>query len=336
MNKEHLARILVILFLGIGMAIPLVALWWASKNRAESIELHARMAEKGGWSLDTIHAQVGKPVHLRITSDDVEHGFAIGKQGQPDLVIEPGETVETTLTFDRPGTYTFYCNRWCGRNHWRMRGTIEVSGPAERSGVPQPLFLKLKLDVDASHLASVIPNSVTSAERGARFADLLPAYSTDRYTYLTSSPADLWHRLRKEPAMKDLSDADVWDAVAWIWQRHTTPEQLAEGQRLYSANCAACHGEAGKGDGVMVRGLPPLNHETMGSSLVRPPDFTDPRQLLGASPALLQGKMIRGGMGTGMPYWGPILTDGQLDELASFLYTFAWKATGPNLSSHAP
>jgi mono/diheme cytochrome c family protein len=61
----------------------------------------------------------------------------------------------------------------------------------------------------------------------------------------------------------------------------------------------------------------------MGHSLVAPPDFTDPKDLLGASPVLLEGKLIRGGMGTGMPSWGPILTSEQMDGLISYLYNFA-------------
>ena len=55
----------------------------------------------------------------------------------------------------------------------------------------------------------------------------------------------------------------------------------------------------------------------------RPGDFTDPRLLLGASPALLEGKMLRGGMGTGMPYWGPIFTEDEIDALIAYLYQFA-------------
>jgi hypothetical protein len=35
-----------------------------------------------------------------------------------------------------------------------------------------------------------------------------------------------------------------------------------------------------------------------------PADFTDPARMLGASPALLEGKILRGGMGTGMPNVG--------------------------------
>jgi len=70
-----------------------------------------------------------------------------------------------------------------------------------------------------------------------------------------------------------------------------------------------------------------MNSQSTGEGYTSPPDFTDPMQLLGASPALLEGKIIRGGMGTGMPYWGPIFTTQQIDALVSYLYTFAWSST---------
>jgi mono/diheme cytochrome c family protein len=44
--------------------------------------------------------------------------------------------------------------------------------------------------------------------------------------------------------------------------------------------------------------------------------------MLGASSALLQGKILRGGMGSGMPYWGPILTEAQMWALTDYLWTF--------------
>jgi len=56
-----------------------------------------------------------------------------------------------------------------------------------------------------------------------------------------------------------------------------------------------------------------------------PVDFTDPKQMLGASPALLQGKILRGGMGTGMPMWGSIFTKEQIWDLISYLYSFQFE-----------
>ncbi|PKN88116.1 MAG: hypothetical protein CVU46_02115 [Chloroflexi bacterium HGW-Chloroflexi-8] len=334
MKKEGLARWIVILLVLAAVGVPLVG-WWLSKDLAATLELHARMPENGGWSVNTIQAKVGQPIHLRLTSDDVVHGFAVGRSDHPALDILPGEFTDTTLTFDQPGKYTFYCSRWCGANHWRMRGTIEVTGEGDPIPPdPQPLFLKLGIDIDAPQTAEVTPGMTASAGRGALFASQLPAYALEKDIYLSNSPAKVWLRLRAETFLSSLSDDDVWDAVAWIWQQHATPEALKSGQELYATNCAACHGESGKGDGVMVRGLPvwdpslhtsgDVTHQPTGEGLVSPPDFTDPKVLLGVSPALLEGKIIRGGMGTGMPYWGPIFTSEQIQAVISYLYTFSF------------
>lgn len=57
----------------------------------------------------------------------------------------------------------------------------------------------------------------------------------------------------------------------------------------------------------------------------RPVDFTDAKRMLGASPVLLQGKILRGGMGTGMPMWGSIFTDEQIWDLIAYLYSFQFE-----------
>jgi mono/diheme cytochrome c family protein len=47
--------------------------------------------------------------------------------------------------------------------------------------------------------------------------------------------------------------------------------------------------------------------------------------MLGASPALLQGKILRGGMGTGMPMWGSIFTEEQIWDLIAYIYSFQFE-----------
>ena len=59
--------------------------------------------------------------------------------------------------------------------------------------------------------------------------------------------------------------------------------------------------------------------------LQRPASFTDPQRMLGASPALLEGKILRGGMGTGMPSWGPIFKESDIWNIVGYLYTFQFK-----------
>jgi mono/diheme cytochrome c family protein len=236
-----------------------------------------------------------------------------------------------TLTFDRPGKYIYYCTRWCSVNHWRMRGTIEVTGPESTAeAVKPPLYVTLGLDIDAEHHADVLPAHKPSALRGAGLeADIPIEYQSQEY-YLSHSPVELWKALREDPTLSHLSDQDIWDLVALALGSNITPQDLKAGQQLYTTNCAACHGETGAGDGVFAGQLdqPKTEEHTgmqTGEMTTRPRDFTDPNHMLAASPAHLQGKILRGGMGTGMPYWGPILTEEQTWALVDHLWTFQFE-----------
>src|SRR3972149_9693704 len=73
-----------------------------------------------------------------------------------------------------------------------------------------------------------------------------------------------------------------------------------------------------------------------GEMTTRPIDFTDPDQRLAASPAHLQGKILRGGMGSGMPYWGPIFTEEQTWALVAYLFTFQFDFEDRSLAKTTP
>jgi mono/diheme cytochrome c family protein len=321
MNPERLARILLILLVSAAVSVPVVTrLKSVQGEEGTTITLHARMPEEGGWMPGAIQVSVGQPLHLKMISDDVLHSFALGKSSNAPLDLYPGEMVETTLIFDKPGKYVFYCTRWCGPNHWRMRGVIEVQGSgAPAAGEGQPLYLRLGLDLDAPRQAVILPAQPPDPGRGAKLADMLPSYAFEKETYLQHSPSQLWQMLRAEPELDTLGGQQLWDAVYYLWMSHTSDQQLETGQKIYADNCAACHGETGTGDGVMAKDLPSM---AMNGQKSGPPDFSDPQVILSASPALLEGKIIRGGMGSGMPYWGPIFTDQDLDALIIYIYSF--------------
>jgi mono/diheme cytochrome c family protein len=246
--------------------------------------------------------------------------------------VNPGEMTDLTLVFTQPGKYTFYCTRWCSLNHWRMRGSIEVTDPqAKAQPARPPLYVTLGLDIDAAHTAAITPARTPAAWRGALLQRNIHEEYQNREYYLAHTPLDLWSTLRSDQTYTDLSDQQVWDLVALVWQTNTTPAQIQAGKELYIANCAACHGEQGGGNGVFAAQLAagsndPNTNQSAGEHTQQPANFTDAAKMLSASPAHLQGKIIRGGMGTGMPSWGPILTEDQTWQLIAYLWTFQFSS----------
>jgi plastocyanin len=325
MNAERFARLFVLgILIGIPFTLLLARGILPGSADARPIEIHARMPESGGWTPTDLRVSVGEPLHLRLVSDDVVHSFAVGQSDDPPIDIYPGEVVETTLVFDQPGKYVFYCTRWCGTNHWRMRGTIEVLGESSGNQVEDPpLFTTLGIDIDAPHPAGAVPAGRPSAARGEALGIPLPEKYRSLDYLRRTSPSNAWVDLQAEPFAQQLSDEQVWDLVALIWQTNTNGQALSSGEGLYAQNCAACHGEAGAGDGVMGPSLNAGSHSgTFNHDIQEPTDFTEAGSMLGASPALLQGKIVRGGMGTGMPYWGPVLTEEQTWALVDYLWSF--------------
>jgi cytochrome c oxidase subunit 2 len=84
-------------------------------------------AERFAFTPSRIEVTAGEEVELRIKSDDTSHGFrivgtdtnvAIPKRGKGEISI--------MIRMEKPGTYTFECNRMCGAGHNFMRGELVV------------------------------------------------------------------------------------------------------------------------------------------------------------------------------------------------------------------
>ncbi len=328
MKAEPHARLLVFF---LALSAGLAALGFRFLGSPGVVEVHAAMPDNGGWLTSNINAQVGEPLHLRLVSDDVVHSFALGQSDFEPVDVLPGKPTDVTLTFDEPGIYTFYCTRWCGADHWRMRGTISVVGdePVSTEHPAPPLYLQLGIDLDAPHENRRLDiEGQPSAQNGAALGLTLPPESLTLDYYQSHSPYQTWNDLRAVSSLSNLSNSQVWDLAAWVWQQNTSPTKLAEGGALYQRDCAACHGVAGGGDGVFAlnthlpTGEEPGLREVEGHSVEAPTNFKDANHMLFASPARLQGKIVRGGMGTGMPSWGLIYTEEQTWALVDYLWTF--------------
>ncbi|MCJ7432529.1 MAG: c-type cytochrome [Anaerolineales bacterium] len=311
--------------------IGLIAAWIFSRL---PVTIHARVAEDGGFMPDNIKVRAGEPLKLRLIADDVEHTFAIGQNPMQLVLLKPGEPIYLTLTFDKPGTYTFYTTTPSSLNFWRMRGTIEVAGNGEMQAAESPLYVRLGLELDSEHEEGEqhfwLPHQ-PSASRGEAFAGQIPAMALTRDYYVAHSPMETFEELRAESALQSLRDEQLWDAVAYIWMQNSSSIALLDGRRLYQVNCAACHGENGAGDGQFADEMKAIAEQNQDEHGIQPPtDFTDAEHLLEAKPAILQGLTLRGGMGTGMPMWGTIFTDEQTWDLVAYLYSFQFEYQGVN------
>jgi mono/diheme cytochrome c family protein len=121
------------------------------------------------------------------------------------------------------------------------------------------------------------------------------------------------------------SARERWDVVAYAWFLGTSADRFDLGQRLFLRNCAACHGERGGGDGPGGKFQPKS-----------PANFADARRMLAGTSALYTAKIRRGGMGTGMPYWGGIFTEEELAALVSYVWTFSLGPPAPTSSLSRP
>ncbi len=87
------------------------------------------------WMIKPDTVQAGHPVEFRVTSKDVNHGFAIyAPDGRLAVQTQamPGVTNKIVHTFAEPGTYDVLCLEYCGLGHAPMMSRITVVAATER------------------------------------------------------------------------------------------------------------------------------------------------------------------------------------------------------------
>ena len=87
------------------------------------------------WELSRTRVPVGELVVFRVTSADVNHGFAL-YDAELNLIAQTQAMPEYTnglqVRFDEPGSYRILCLEYCGLVHHGMAAAIEaVEGPLE-------------------------------------------------------------------------------------------------------------------------------------------------------------------------------------------------------------
>ena len=82
-------------------------------------------AKKFDYTPSHITLKKGVPVVLEFTTADVLMGFNVPDLGARADII-PGKVVRLRIVPDKLGTFTFFCDIFCGSGHEDMTGTITV------------------------------------------------------------------------------------------------------------------------------------------------------------------------------------------------------------------
>ena len=83
------------------------------------------IAKQWDFSPSTITVNEGDNVILNIESIDVTHGFVLSGFGVSEQLVS-GTTVRIEFVADKKGTFSFFCNVFCGSGHIGMKGTLVV------------------------------------------------------------------------------------------------------------------------------------------------------------------------------------------------------------------
>jgi cytochrome c oxidase subunit 2 len=120
-RSQYLKCVLTVLLLAL-ISILTLSPRLAHADEPRVVEITAK---RFGFTPNQITLKKGETVKLRLTSEDVTHGFFM-KKLKIDEVIEPGKPTEIALTPDTAGSFTTICDHFCGVNHGNMNMTITV------------------------------------------------------------------------------------------------------------------------------------------------------------------------------------------------------------------
>jgi mono/diheme cytochrome c family protein len=115
--------------------------------------------------------------------------------------------------------------------------------------------------------------------------------------------------------------AAVAALVAWLAPSTALAGDPAAGKALYTVNCVACHGETGKGDGVVGRALNPPPRDFSAAHFMFDTDGDGKTGTDADIKNVIQkGAGAFGGSPLMAPW--PVLTDADIENLIAYIRTF--------------
>ena len=216
-----------------------------------------------------MHLLVNQPAHALLRSHDVLHNYTV-TQFRVKMDLVPGQV--SYLWFDPTveGTYDILCEELCGIGHFVMRGSVTVESQAEFDAwlASQPTFAETQAiaepDIAAGQAAYAICATCHGAQgegnqalNGPKLAGQGAWYTERQLRYFQTGvrggEGDTLGAQMTPMAMTLADDAAIRNVAAYIeslpdsTSEPTVTGDVENGQKIYQANCAACHLDDGSG-----------------------------------------------------------------------------------------
>jgi mono/diheme cytochrome c family protein len=117
------------------------------------------------------------------------------------------------------------------------------------------------------------------------------------------------------PPFQSLTDRERWDVVAYAFMLGISPEVLEKGEALYDTECAACHGDTGKGNGPDAQSLD-----------VKPTSFAN-QEFMARKTNRDFFTAISNGVQDVMPAYGEKFSEEERWAIAAYLRSFSFVST---------
>ncbi len=98
----------------------------------------------------------------------------------------------------------------------------------------------------------------------------LTAEPTVMYDQITNGNLNVGMPPFGSASSNPIDDTGRWDLVATVYSLSTPPEAVEQGRTVYQAECAACHGDTGLGDGPDAATSATTNRPDADRLLVQP------------------------------------------------------------------
>jgi len=193
---------------------------------------------------------VGEKIRLLLTSNDVIHAWWVSELAVKKDAI-PGYVNEVWTKIDQPGTYRGVCAELCGRDHGFM--------PIVVKAVPQDEFKAWLAEQGGAVAAVASAATGVASDAGSAPMDAAPASGA----FSDSGAA----------AASDGASVAAVSAPSAPAADQSREQLIAAGEKVYTANCVACHQPTGQG-------LPPTFPSLVDSAKVKGPPHDQIVQVL--------------------------------------------------------